>query len=494
MPFLPAPTSVAELWGYFLWAPVPQNCGKQKVTNLAEGKLITPSPPNNFQKNPPSLCAFPLPQSSYPIQAIIFGPKSINFMPQADRLKHLMEKHSLDTLSREEFTELLDMIRDPGNESQVKSLLTSDLENIPRENYDQPFWDQFFSGMMQSRKAPVRKLFPGSRPAFIRWVAAAAILVFVVMGVWFLTRSPFGNDKQPQAKIETNINDIPAPTATRAVITLADGTRVYLDSADSGTIAQQSGTNLIKNTNGEISYQLNTNSHQLTTNSPLAYNTLQNPRGSRLIMLTLTDGTKVWLNAGSSLRYPTAFTGTTREVEITGEAYFEVAHDASKPFKVALPGKVGEVEVLGTHFNVNAYEDEDALKVTLLEGSVKLTSHPQKSTANSHQLKDNSITIKPGQQAVLTNSYQLTANSQVDLDAVMAWQHGTFEFNKTELPVIMRQISRWYDVDIVYEGQPSNTKYGGGISRNLPLSDVLDLLKANGVKFRLEGKKLIVQS
>jgi ferric-dicitrate binding protein FerR (iron transport regulator) len=232
---------------------------------------------------------------------------------------------------------------------------------------------------------------------------------------------------------------------------------------------------LIKTADGKITYQA-----PLTIDhSPLIFNTLSNPRGSRVIDMTLADGSRVWLNAGSSITFPIAFVGNERKVSITGEAYFEVVHDASKPFIVS-KGDMS-VQVLGTHFNVNAYDDEDAVKVTLLEGSVKV----------SQLAIHDSKVIRPGQQASVAENIRVYDN--VDLDAVLAWQRGMFEFNNTSLEAILRQVSRWYDVDVVYERKPGLGPLGGGISRDLPLSKILSLLEANGAKLKLEGKKLIVQ-
>ncbi|HXS54891.1 MAG TPA: FecR domain-containing protein, partial [Hanamia sp.] len=190
------------------------------------------------------------------------------------------------------------------------------------------------------------------------------------------------------------------------------------------------------------------------------------------------DGSKVWLNAESSLTFPVAFPGEERKVEITGEAYFEVAHDANKKFIVTKGTTT--VQVLGTHFNVNAYDDENSIKVTLLEGSVKVEN------------VNNKVIIKPGEQAQVGKDNGIKVVNDLDIQQVIAWQKGLFEFNHADLASIMRQVSRWYDVEVIYDGKITEGKFGGGLSKSLPLSAVLKLMEANGVKFQLEGKVLKV--
>jgi ferric-dicitrate binding protein FerR (iron transport regulator) len=300
-------------------------------------------------------------------------------------------------------------------------------------------------------------------------VGIAAAMIVIVATVWFLISQ---QSKPTQTDKAIAVKDISAPSVSRAMITLADGTKVYLDSAESGQLAVQGNIKLVKLSDGQIAYQ----SSNGEIVKELKYNTLSNPRGSKVIDMKLSDGSHVWLNSGSSITYPVAFVGNDRRVTIEGEAYFEVAHDAAKPFMVS-KGETS-VQVLGTHFNVNAYSDEEEIKVTLLEGSVKVSN------------KSNQVRIKPGEQAKVGSDINVIKD--VDVDAAVAWQRGMFEFNNAELTTILRQVSRWYDVDIVYEKQPKLGPLGGGISRSLPLSEVLKLLEANGAKFNLDGKTLKV--
>jgi transmembrane sensor len=192
----------------------------------------------------------------------------------------------------------------------------------------------------------------------------------------------------------------------------------------------------------------------------------------------LPDGTIVWLNAASSLKFPTSFAGSKRQVELTGEAYFEVTENKSMPFEV-LTGETS-VSVLGTHFNINAYADEASINTTLLEGAVKVH------TGQAAKL------LKPGQQSVFVNATGALSIQPADVDQAIAWKRGFFEFDNTDLQTIMRQISRWYDVDIVYQIQGSKALFGGGISRKLNLSEVLHLLEASGVYFKVENRKVTV--
>jgi ferric-dicitrate binding protein FerR (iron transport regulator) len=208
----------------------------------------------------------------------------------------------------------------------------------------------------------------------------------------------------------------------------------------------------------------------------------------------LPDGSKVWLNAASSIRYPAVFTGNERRVEIQGEAYFEVAHDKTKPFTVHFssgnaPGRQGDVQVLGTHFNVNGYDDDEAVKTTLLEGSVKVVNG-QSSMVNNQ--KQTTVILKPGEQAVLTGNSRFTIDHSPDVDQVMSWKNGQFYFSNSDIENIMRQMARWYDVEVEYKTHPKD-RYTISLSRNVPVSKLLQFLElSGGVHFKIEGKKVIV--
>lgn len=199
-------------------------------------------------------------------------------------------------------------------------------------------------------------------------------------------------------------------------------------------------------------------------------------------MLELTDGSKVWLNSSSSIRYPNRFAGAERKVEISGEVYFEVAHNATMPFRVQVAGK-GLVEVLGTHFNINAYHDEPTVNTTLLEGSVRFTE-----ATNNVEL-----VLKPGQQSVLKPDGTMRLKGNVNTESVVAWKTGVFDFSGQEITAIMRQISRWYDVEVVFSGTVSHETFSGIISRNSSVEEVIDLMAQGGVRSRISGRKIYVE-
>ena len=309
------------------------------------------------------------------------------------------------------------------------------------------------------------------RKQLYKWssVAAAAVVIFAI-GTWFFQRqNPSFQAENKQGNIRI---DLP-PGREAATLTLADGSLIDLDSTQNGEVTIQ-GKTIVNKQGGQVVYIPPVGKEKL----PVLYNTITTSRGN-LYQLVLSDSTRVWLNSASSLHFPTAFSGEARLVELTGEAYFEVAKNATMPFRVKVNGM--EVEVLGTHFNINAYADEGAMETTLLEGSVKVKNDKA------------SVLIKPGERAVIRcNETEFSVN-EADLDQVMAWQNGFFEFDNTELPAIMRQISRWYNVDIRYEGQPGDKKFGGRISKKLNLGNILTLLEANGVQFALEGETLVVR-
>jgi transmembrane sensor len=292
--------------------------------------------------------------------------------------------------------------------------------------------------------------------------AAAAVFIFAIAMVYFL----MSKKENPGLAITA---DIQAPASNRATVHMADGHMVYLDSAKNGQLASSGNMKLIKLGDGRVAYK--------GSAEKIEYNTITNPRGSRVIDIELTDGSHVWLNAGSSMTYPVPMTGKTRDVTVKGEAYFEIAKDVKHPFTVT-NGET-KVTVLGTHFNVKAYEDEKDTRVTLLEGSVKVAS------GLATQM------IKPGEQAIVKNAIHVS--TEIDLDEVLAWKNGKFLFGeKADIRDIMRQVSRWYDVDVEFRGAIAQ-HFGGGISRNVNISQVLKVLESTGnVTCIIEGKKVIV--
>jgi transmembrane sensor len=312
------------------------------------------------------------------------------------------------------------------------------------------------------------------------WIAAAAAVLLIVLTTYW-----FFNNKAADQKLATTskkqVHDVGPPDITKARITLANGQVVALDTLAIGVLAMQGKVNVVKTSDGQITYK---GAAGKGVSGEVAYNTLTNPRGSKVVSISLGDGTTIWLNSESTLRYPVVFNGNERRIELTGEAYFEVASSFLKsgkkrPFFVTANDVT--VEVLGTHFNVNAYGDEEALKTTLLEGSVKVGS------------KGQSVVLKPGEQAIVIASHSpLTIDHSPALDQVMAWKNNTFYFDGENLQAIMKQLSRFYNVDVEYEGNIPDKRFGGMISRNKNLNEVLSVLELSGVHFRVEGKKIIV--
>jgi transmembrane sensor len=312
----------------------------------------------------------------------------------------------------------------------------------------------------------------GRRPVWPRIAVAASIILCLSAAVFFiLHKAPI---HQQIVRNEPLKNDL-APGGNKAILTLSTGKQIVLTGAHNGKLAQQGDAAVTKTADGQIVYRKGDES----ATAEVSYNTTSTPRGGQF-QVVLTDGTKVWLNAASSITYPTAFTGTDREVEITGEVYFEVAHNAAKPFRVKSNGQT--VEVLGTHFNINAYEDEPVVTTTLFEGAVKVN----KGTA--------SALLKPGQQSSVTeNNHAIRITDNVDLDQALAWKNGKFYFTNTDIGEVMRQVARWYDVDIEYKGKVPNMRLSGSCYRNLTASKALVILEYTGINFKIEGRKIIVQ-
>ena len=332
--------------------------------------------------------------------------------------------------------------------------------------------------------APVRRM----RTATRAWWAAAAILVLMTGAAYYLYNKQ--QAKLVAKKEDTLKNDV-APGSNKAVLTLSNGTTIVLDDASNGVVAEEGNSKVLKPEDGQLLYEQEENSEH----DALSYNTLATPRSGQY-QLILPDGSKVWLNSESSIHYPTAFAENERRVQITGEAYFEVAKlklgsGERVPFIVE-KGDM-QVEVLGTHFNVNAYNDESAIKTTLLEGKVRVR---QWSRVNGQLKTENEALLKPGEQAVLSRGHSpLTIRHSPDLEQVIAWKNGLFHFESADIKTVMRQLARWYDVEVVYEGTTvKNDPLFVEVSRNTRLSDVLKVLQESGsAKFIIQGKKIVVK-
>jgi transmembrane sensor len=320
---------------------------------------------------------------------------------------------------------------------------------------------------------------------WMRIAAAAAILLVLGTAAFWLVRTRETDLPTPVATVK----DI-SPGGNKATLTLADNSTIILDSAANGQLAQQGNANVIKLNDGQLVYKQEggTSGKPFTIDHPSTYNTLRTPRGGQY-QLVLPDGSKVWLNAASAITYPTAFPGKERIIQIDGEAYLEVAHDARKPFKVQANGT--EVEVLGTHFNVHAYSDEESIKTTLVEGRVRVVNN-NRSTKYEAGSKNAEVILKPGEQAVLEPHSPLTINRSPDIEEVLAWKNGLFRFNNADIESVMKQVERWYDVEVVYEGPKPEGHFRGKISRDVMASEMLKIIEASGVKCTIKNKKIII--
>ena len=310
------------------------------------------------------------------------------------------------------------------------------------------------------------KIIPFYRQPIFRMVTAASVLFVIFLGTYFYVTKPSSKTLVNQSIVK---KDVIAPSSSKATITLANGQIIELDAINSGTlVASQGAVNVMKTEDGQIVYR--------GTSKEMAYNTLYNPRGSKVISLRLNDGTIVWLNSQSSIRYPVAFVGDERQVEITGEAYFEVAKNLSKKFIVASNGL--NIEVLGTHFNVNSYNENKNIKVTLLEGSVKIIKG------------GGACILKPGQQAQVANEIQVLNGANIE--SVMAWKNGFFSFSGTSVEELMNILGRWYNVEIVFNKSIPNRQFGGQIATTANLSQVVKVLNESELKCALIDGKLVI--
>jgi transmembrane sensor len=404
---------------------------------------------------------------------------------EKDEFRQLMEKYLQESITVEEMDRLWSGLQSNEDLPAWEEAIEAILKNPSYHGYSEAatMKEVFQKIMRENNTSPAKQgrvveMTPKPNRPVLRMMAAAAIILLLLgTGSYFLFFNK-ANDKnagigsQPLSK-----NDI-APGGNKATLTLGNGSTIILDSAVSGTLALQGNSRIIKSDSGALFYQKDPGTRLRMSTEPV-YNVLTTPRGGQY-QLALSDGTKVWLNSNSSLRYATVFAGKVREVEMTGEAYFEVAHNATMPFIVKTNGQ--QVLVLGTHFNINAYTDESSIRTTLLEGSVQVTN------SNDH------VVIGPGEQTQLTNNGNIEVIKGVDVDDAVAWKNGFFSFRQADIHAVMRQLSRWYDMDVQYQGHINiNEAFSGEIDRNLSLSDVLNGLKLASIHYRIEeDRKLVI--
>lgn len=317
--------------------------------------------------------------------------------------------------------------------------------------------------------------------SFLQYGIAAALLT-VGVGIFLFTRHA---PAPPIAKVaRTTLPDV-KPGGNKATLTLADGTVIVLDSAGNGTLGHQGQTAILKKKDGQLVYDASA----VPPQAAVAFNTITTPRGGQYHII-LPDGSKVWLNASSSLHFPTAFRDVNRNVVLKGEAYFEVAKDAAHPFHVMVSENM-KIAVLGTGFNVMAYADEPSIKTTLIDGSIHIyTSNPNATPAAIQR----SVILNPSQQATVTARGDLKVLNDVNTEEVLAWKNGRFEFNETDIQTMMRQIARWYNINVVYTGKVSDEKFTGEIPRNSNISEVFKILQLSNIHFTMDGNTITITS
>jgi len=335
------------------------------------------------------------------------------------------------------------------------------------DNYLLEAMDKDITGIVEVPE-PVGK--PKIVPLRYRWRVAASILLLLSAGLYAGYKHYFSSRQYltDQAALKAV-----RPGGNNAVLTLANGSKIILNHVQNGQLIMQGQISVSKINGGKLAYQ----NHSAVANLPAkpAYNTVTTPAGGQY-QLVLADGTAVWLDALSSIRYPTVFAGKERDVELQGEAYFEVAKNKAMPFRVISNNQT--LEVLGTHFNINAYADEPAIRTTLLEGKVRVWNNNQ------------SAILAPGQQSVVKGPEITVGNA--DTREAVAWKNGYFRFTNTEIAPLMRQISRWYNVSIAYTGAPGGRTFTGGISRDANIASVILMLKEVGINATMKGGTILI--
>ncbi|MBO9728617.1 MAG: DUF4974 domain-containing protein [Chitinophaga sp.] len=331
------------------------------------------------------------------------------------------------------------------------------LQEVAQENW-QPSFNRVYNAIAQTKSS--------SRTRSIAWSRAAAVLLLVATGA--LAFFIFRKDKTPPVVVAQHKSDV-APGGRKAVLTLANGSTIVLDDAQTGVVASQGKTLIKKSGNGQLVYDAS-----LAGSDATAFNTISTPKGGEY-QVVLPDGSHVWLNAASSIRFPAAFSGGSRKVEITGEAYFEVARNASAPFLVTSGNH--HVEVLGTGFNIQSYHNDASITTTLLQGSIRVSTGTQ------------TRILKPGQQTKVNNSTIQLIND-ADTEEVLAWRNGKFIFNDADLPAVVRQLERWYDVTIDYKGL-SGYRFNGEIPRTANLSKVLKMMElTSNIHYKINDRNI----
>lgn len=401
---------------------------------------------------------------------------------QQARLKHLLAEYFNNSISSADCEELLTYLNsaDPAELDELVDLEFSELDEGPA------FTIQQSQDVLNRIKADPRFGQPAhddqaDRPKIIKFYqrrlvqVAAAIFIFFIAGLVIFNSRKAKTDSEI-AKI--NKPAVIVPGGNKAILTISGGKTIVLDGAANGLVTRTGAGDVLKTQRGQLVYKDKASGNSAATIADVEYNTLTTPRGGEY-QLVLPDGTKVWLDAASSITYPVAFTGNSRRVKLTGQGYFEVAKNKKKPFYVDV--NQTEIKVLGTHFNISAYNDDGRNTTTLLEGAVQVT-------------RNNKIAmLKPGQQAVIVNGSDDIAVSEADIEEAMAWKNGYFIFDDDDIRSVMRKVSRWYDVDVDFQRDFSDQHFGGTFYRSKSINELLDhFQKVGNLHFKISGRRIIV--
>ncbi|MEZ2442301.1 FecR family protein [Chitinophaga sp. RCC_12] len=377
----------------------------------------------------------------------------------------LLEKYRKNEISAGELSEFTEAIGTGAYDETVKASIQGSLESTAQQ-WDETRQQVVLKEILRQIEAetPVKRLLPERR----KWLSvAAAVLTMLAIGWYTVNRLK----TKPVHEDQIAVQDI-SPGRPGAVLILANGNKVVLDTAGNGTVASQAGVDIVLN-NGGLAYAHATSGEVVAEE----LNTVLTPRG-RQFSIVLPDGSKVWINAESSLRFPVRFSGKERQVQLTGEAYFEVAENSSQPFRVLVNDKT-QVLVLGTSFNINAYGDQPRVKATLVTGKVNIRNG-----------KAEAILV-PGQEASIASD--ITVADHADINKAIAWKNGAFDFNNVTIEELAAQLERWYDIEVTYDHHISQVPFGGKISRKVSLKTLVRLMDGTGLSFRLaEGRKLII--
>ncbi len=409
-----------------------------------------------------------------------------------DRLLELFHKYVNDDCSTEELSALYELFSLPGNELIVKDLIAQTIEDIhqhpeqintflSQEDAEKILNDIFPLTSDTATASPIPSKV--TRMRWRKWAVAATIAALIsVSGYYFIQHSGI--------KASRNIASLKPSTSNgsnKATLTLSNGQTILLDSVPNGLLATQGQGRVVKNQNGAVIY-----SAAGKEGDQIVYNTITTPRGGQYF-LQLSDGSKVWLNAASSIRFPVVFPAGERKVYITGEAYFEVEHlsghhSQPAPFIVEATRHTADntgcrIEVLGTKFNINSYSNEPVVSTTLLEGKVKVHVN------NSLQ----SQVLLPNQQVNISRKGDLYLTTSADVNAVIAWKNGYTQFSAVPLSAVMRQVERWYDVNVQFEGNVADIKFTGKLKRTESLAEFLKILDLNNIKYEINNSTIIIK-